>query len=86
MRGFIVVFIAALLVGCEKPPIATASTDNREISVNTLFTKDGCTVYRFEDAGRNVYFVKCERGGNDAVKWTQSCGKACVRDVEVPSV
>lgn len=45
--------------GCAAEPVATRGTDNTEVSVDTLFTHEGCTVYRFEDSGRQHYFVKC---------------------------
>lgn len=51
-----------LLAACSKDPIATAQTDNKDYVVETLFTKDDCTVYRFKDRGYYRYFVKCNTG------------------------
>jgi hypothetical protein len=73
------------LAGCmeSKPAAETSQTNNAAIQVDTLFTKDGCTVYRFEDAGRSRYFVRCE-SGQTRTEWTESCGKNCTRPVEIP--
>lgn len=38
-------------------------------------TDDGCTVYRFEDAGRNRCFVKCENGSDSTIT-SHSAGKS----------
>ena len=73
-----------LLAGCVKPATETSTTDNAEIQVDTLFTKDGCTVYRFEDGGRNRYFVRCENG-QSKTEWHEGCGKNCTRPVEIPT-
>lgn len=50
--------IALLCSGCAKQ----AETTERvgvDFEVSTLFTKDGCTVYRFSDGGYNRYFTNC---------------------------
>ncbi|WP_217363422.1 DUF4884 domain-containing protein [Pantoea sp. CCBC3-3-1] len=54
----IILLAAVLLVGCDKEPesVQMAGSDFR---VGKLFTVDGCTVYRFADGGRNVYFTNC---------------------------
>ena len=39
-----------------KPPIPEA-----------LFTKDGCTVYKWYDKGNRMYFTKCEDGSTPSV-------------------
>jgi hypothetical protein len=73
------------LAGCMeiKPAAETSQTNNAAIQVDTLFTKDGCTVYRFEDGGRNRYFVRCDNG-QTRTEWTESCGKNCTRTAEIP--
>lgn len=76
--------LALLLAGCVREPLETSSTDNREFNVDTLFTKDGCTVYRFVDGSHSRYFVRCE-GGQSRVEWTEACGKNCSRPVAVPT-
>lgn len=76
---------AVVLAGCGEKPVSTAPTDNAAIKVERLFDHDGCTVYRFYDAGTR-YFVKC-RDGSTRTEWSESypCGKSmCRRDVAVP--
>jgi hypothetical protein len=76
---------AVVLAGCGEKPVSTAPTDNAAIKVERLFDHDGCTVYRFYDAGAR-YFVKC-RDGSTRTEWSESypCGKSmCRREVAVP--
>lgn len=75
---------AALLAGCIGQAVETTSTDNTNFNVDTLFNKDGCTVYRFYDGLHARYFVRCE-GGQSRVEWTEGCGKNCTRPVAVPT-
>lgn len=79
-------FLIALLClcGCEKAPEAVYRTSNPEVRVERLFTEDGCTVYRFEDSGRNHYFAKCEAGKKVTTisQHGESCGKNCHRTVD----
>ena len=58
MRGKLILLSVLLLAGCDKAPesITTAGDDFR---VGKLFTVDDCTIYRFYDGGRNVYFSNC---------------------------
>lgn len=77
--------IILLLVACYKEPVDRKATDNPEVPVEKLFTQDGCAVYRFEDGGRMHYFAKCENATATAMS-TESCGKNCIRDVEIPTV
>lgn len=74
------------LVGCERTNTAIQrdSTNNVAYQVDTLFTKDGCTVYRFLDEHRYRYFVRCD-DGQTRTEWTENCGKSCERPVEVPT-
>lgn len=67
-----------LLAACSKEPVAQSQTDNPKITVATLFKHDGCTVYRFIDAGAH-YFVKCEKTQAVLEQHTESCGKNCTR-------
>lgn len=46
--------------------------------VDKLFTVEGCTVYRFYDAGRR-YFTDCK----GSTEWQESCGKNCSKDAGV---
>lgn len=61
-----ILILVALLAGCHKAPEASQQV-NKEFQVDTLFTKDGCTVYRFEDGGSARYFTNC-RG---SVAWEE---------------
>lgn len=77
---------AVVLAGCGEKPVSTAPTDNAAIKVERLFDHDGCTVYRFYDAGTR-YFVKCRDGSSTRTEWSESypCGKSiCRREVVVP--
>jgi hypothetical protein len=57
--------LLALLVGCAKDPEALHRTSNPEVEVGELFTHDGCTIYRFYDAGNSHHYVVCD-GSRDA--------------------
>jgi len=46
------------LGGCYHEPLQSAPTDNKDIQVETLFTYEGITVYRFLDE-RYHYFTSC---------------------------
>lgn len=77
MNKFILIAVL-LLAGCTgKAEMSTRMSE--DFTVDTLFTKDGCTVYRFEDDGYHRYFTNCS--GSTMTK--QSCGKNCTRPVEV---
>lgn len=79
--AFSSMFMVTLLVGCEKQALGPTPTDNQHFEVERLFTVNGCTVYRFEDANRGHYFSSCK--GSTASP--QNCGKGCVRDEEIPT-
>jgi hypothetical protein len=68
-----------LLVACGKNGEERKQV-NPEFLVDKLFTTEGCTVYRFSDAGSFRYFTNC--GGS--ASWQEGCGKSCTRQVEVP--
>lgn len=56
------------LAGCNgKPEEATRISE--DFTVERLFTHDGCTVYRFKDAGAR-YFTNCQGG----TSWTTRHG------------
>lgn len=77
------ILLIPLLFGCNSKSISSQQTDNPEIVVEKLFTKDGCTVYRFLD-GRRVYYVTCNSSEQPQIaNWSESCGKNCVRDIQV---
>ena len=64
------------LAACVNEPIATVPSNNPDVQVDTLFTHDGCTVYRFRD-GPYQYFVKCQGERTASTISTLSCGKNC---------
>ena len=77
---FITVIVILSLGACTKQA-ETSMAAGREFTVDKLFTAEGCTVYRFQDAGRSRYFSKCQN--NSTTSWSESCGKNCEVDNEV---
>lgn len=69
------------LAACSKKAESTQQV-NRDFQVDTLFTHDGCTVYRFNDGGASRYFTNCK----GSTQWQEGCGKNCTRGVEVLGV
>jgi hypothetical protein len=64
------ILIALLMCGCgDKEP------KKSDFQVDALFTKDGCTVYRFrgelQGEGHYGYFTNC----NGSAEWSYQCGK-----------
>lgn len=78
-------FFIFILLSCSADPVARTVTDNSQIPVDTLFTKDDCTVYRFADGGYH-YFVKCKGVASASTMTTESCGENCTREVAVPTL
>lgn len=70
-----------LLIGCSKDPISSETTDNNEITVDKLFTNDGCTIYRFTDGGKLHYYARCEKSVDTISTNYESCGKGCFRAI-----
>jgi hypothetical protein len=65
---------ALLLAGCYNAPESQVSAGaGGGITVKKLFTVDGCTVYRFYDAGSR-YFTNC----SGSTQWTERQGKTDV--------
>ena len=85
MKRLIIAALAMVLCGCEKSPVETTRTNNSAVTVDLLFTKNGCTIYRFEDGGRSHYFADCR--GSVTTERTEYCGKNCYRHTndEVPT-
>lgn len=52
------------LVACSKQP--ESSQRKGAFNVDTLFTHDGCTVYRFVDGAQTVYYTKCQQSSSTA--------------------
>jgi len=81
MKRAAFLFAAALVVataGCARKA-ENSQQVNAEFRVDTLFTKDGCTVYRFYDIGNYRYFTNCA----GVTTWTEGCGKNCKREMTV---
>jgi hypothetical protein len=66
-----------LLTACLEKPAQSAATVGVEFVVETLFTHEGCTVYRFKDSGDYRYYTNCS--GSTSWTTTESCGKSCTR-------
>lgn len=83
----LVLVAAVALGGCMTPPVASAQTDNEQVAVDTLFTHDGCTMYRFRADYRYHYYARCS-GSQPEVQTMSpvSCGKNCVRDETVATI
>jgi hypothetical protein len=80
MKYIFSILILITLFGCAKNP-ETSSIAGKDFKVDTLFTHEGCRVYRFSDAGNFRYYSDC-RG---ETFWTEGCGKGCSREVTVSS-
>jgi hypothetical protein len=52
--------LAVLLCSCTKEAQEHSTTSNSEFKVELLFRHDGCEVFRFEDGGRDHYYVRCK--------------------------
>ena len=61
MKRIALLCLLAGLSACETSPVSTQQTDNKEVTVDLLFTHDGCKVYRFLDDGFHYYAV-CTQG------------------------
>lgn len=81
MHKLTIAIIALLLAGCNKEPESVQQV-GRSFEVGRLFTIDGCTVYRFIDGGRSVYFTNCT--GSTSSSYQTSSGKyTTTHDTEV---
>lgn len=77
-KSKIILIAFVLLSACNKPAKEISSTNNAQITIELLFEKDGCKVYRFEDRYYR-YFTNCTGG----VSWNETCGKNCSREVNI---
>jgi len=85
-RAALALALAALaLAGCERTPAEATAPAGVGFQVDRLFTHDGCTVYRFVDAGYSRYFARCAGAASSETTWRESCGKNCTRSVNVPT-
>ncbi|MBP2157174.1 hypothetical protein J2067_004866 [Erwinia rhapontici] len=78
MRKIWLIAICLTISGCEKAP-ETSVLAGLDFKVDKLFSVDGCSVYRFSDAGRPVYFTNC----SGQAQYSRSCGKNCTESVSV---
>lgn len=79
MTKYALIAIATLFInGCGKPAESITQV-NSEFKVDKLFTHEGCTVYRFRDAGKYRYYINC----NGTSMSTKTCGKCCVREENI---
>lgn len=85
MKWMAIVVAMVALTGCDNQPVATAHSSNPQVPVSLLFEHDGCRVYRFNDGGRNHYYVRCN-GGAQSTMSTESCGKNCIRTVGIQTL
>lgn len=77
----VALFLVAL-TGCAKNATRVEPTGARDdFRVGKLFSVDGCTVYRFVDAGNLHYFTNCRGSVTD--HRTESCGKNCTHSYDV---
>lgn len=67
------------LSGCAKTPEAVEPSSNPEVEVSRLMEYDGCTIYRFNDAGRYHYFARCGSEVTTLSGQSKTCGKGCVQ-------
>ena len=83
MKIFAILLAALTLTACAKQAEQTEHTGAKEtFEVDTLFTKDSCTVYRFYDAGEYRYFTNCSGGTN----WQRCTGSGRNRHCEESGV
>lgn len=84
MKHLLILCAIVLLAACTRQAEQVTSSSNPEVPIDTLFRKDGCTMYRFIDAGHYRYFARCDNG-QTSVQSQNSCGKNCTRHVEIPT-
>lgn len=69
------------LAACSKSPLSVSVTNNPNFNVEKLFTVEGCSVFRFYDSGKSLYFSNC----SGVVQGYRSCGKACTELISIPT-
>ena len=72
MKAIIVLLAVATLTGCQKQAESTQAAGSG-FNVEKLFTVGGCSVYRFRDGMRPIYYTNCK----GSTQTQQSCGKNC---------
>lgn len=78
---------SGLVASCLSDPVSSAGSSNGEVPAGVIARLDnGCEIYRFRDgSSSSKYFVLCPNADTSTTS-TESCGKSCTRDVEVPTV
>jgi hypothetical protein len=86
IRSLAACLLVMPLAACVTEPMATTPSTNPDLHVDTLFTHDGCTVYRFRDLGYH-YYVRCGGAGPTETVSTLSCrGKGCSNEDAIPTL
>ncbi len=75
MKQSTAALIACLtLAGCDDPSRPPSVTDPKgdvgDFRMQLLFEHEGCKTYRFTDAGRYVYYVRCKDG--TSIEWDET--------------
>ena len=86
--GLLGVLAAApsMQAGCVGPALQATASNNAAVSVEYLFTHDGCRVYRFLDCQYH-YFVRCDPPATSAATFdTRNCGKNCTVEESISTV
>lgn len=58
MKKLILLIICFCAISCKEDPKSTTQDGN--FTIEFLFEKDGCKMYRFKDGSRYVYWANCE--------------------------
>lgn len=74
--GIVVVVIFVFWGYKASKPVGSAVTSNPEIPLSLLFEHEGCSIYRFYDAGNHRYFADCRGSISSQV----NCGKNCTTE------
>lgn len=85
----VILLLIGLLIYATYKPASPAQEikQSGSFQVEMLFENDGCKMYRFEDAGKYIYYSKCSNDFNGNVSnqtsWNEtiSCGKGCVKTI-----
>ncbi len=59
INKFIIICLSLLMISSCKNSGTQVSNINQEFELVELFTKDGCTMYRFIDGTEYVYWSNC---------------------------
>ena len=76
----LLLLLSIALISCQGEALKKEKTQNDDFSVELLFEKDGCKVYRFYDGGTR-YFVTSP----GSVEWKEQRGKNNSVDITIPT-